>query len=304
MSDRTVTSLNTPAATGRRALEATGGQPAVSLPFGATVSSVHLRDGSLLRYAFAGRGKPLVLMHTIRTQLEYFERLAPILAASRRVYLLDLPGHGGSSIVRTEHTESFFRSAVREFIATLDLRDVTLVGESIGGVLALTLAAEMPDRVSRVVSLNPYDYGERFGGGVRRSRNGWIVALFRLFGPYTVELKLLLAAVLRGGLHDPSRMPPELLTTLHRTGKRRGYRRAEHSVFRNWKSWIDARRLYPQISVPVTLVYGRNDWSLPAERERNRSTIPNAELIEMEDAGHFTSLERPEEVAKIVLARA
>ena len=75
-------------------------------------------------------------------------------------------------------------------------------------------------------------------------------------------------------------------------------------MFRNWKSWIDARRLYPQISVPVTLVYGRNDWSLPAERERNRSTIPNAELIEIEDAGHFTSLERPEEVAKIVLARA
>jgi pimeloyl-ACP methyl ester carboxylesterase len=262
---------------------------------------VRLRDGSVLRYAVVGRGRPLVLMHTIRTQLEYFERLAPLLAAHYRVHVVDLPGHGGSSIARSAYTESFFRSAVKEFIATLDLHEVTLVGESIGGVLALTVAAEMPDRIARAIALNPYDYGERFGGGVRRSRNGWIVALFRLFGAHTLELKLLLAAVLAGGLTDPSKLSAELLNTLHRSGRRPGYRRVEHSVFQNWRSWIDARRLYSQIRVPVTLVYGRDDWSLPAERNSNHRAIPNAALIEIEGAGHFTSLERPEDVANAVL---
>jgi pimeloyl-ACP methyl ester carboxylesterase len=83
---------------------------------------------------------------------------------------------------------------VSEFVTKLDLRDVTLVGESIGGVLALTVAVDQPDRVRRVVSLNPYDYGESFGGGIRRSS-------------HTLEPRFVTAAVLRGGFHDAARMP-------------------------------------------------------------------------------------------------
>jgi pimeloyl-ACP methyl ester carboxylesterase len=63
-----------------------------------------------------------------------------------------------------------------------------LVGESIGGVLALTVSPELPGRVARVYSLNPYDYGESFGRGMRRSRFGFIVALFAVFSNYLKTL--------------------------------------------------------------------------------------------------------------------
>ena len=49
-----------------------------------------------LRYERTGDAPPLVLMHTIRTQLEYFRTLAPVLAKSFSVYAIDLPGHGHS----------------------------------------------------------------------------------------------------------------------------------------------------------------------------------------------------------------
>jgi pimeloyl-ACP methyl ester carboxylesterase len=264
---------------------------------------ITLNNGFSLRYLRAGRGRPLVLLHTLRTQLDYFQKLLPPLKSQYQVYVLDLPGHGQSTLVPTDYTEELFRKSVTEFIKQLDLRDITLVGESIGGTLALTVSAELPDRVARAVALNPYDYGEDFGGGIRRSSNGWIIGFFNVFGKYTVEPKFLLAAVLRGGFHDPSKLPPDLLDEFYRTGLRDGYRAAEYSVFKNWQTWIDARKLYSRITVPVTLVYSRDDWSRQPERERNKQSIRNSELIFLEQTGHFSALEKPTEVAAIILAQ-
>ena len=268
------------------------------------METLTLSNGFVLRYVSSGSGPALVLVHTIRTQLEYFQQLVAALTAHYRVYVLDLPGHGDSSILRTEYTEELFRRSVSEFIETLDLRDVTLAGESIGGVLALTVAATLPERVTRAIAFNPYDYGERFGGGIRRSRNGWIVGLFRVFGARTPEPRFVLEAVLKGGFRDASALSPDLLTAFHRSGLRPDYRRMEHSLFRNWKTWVDARTLYSRITVPVTLVYSSNDWSGPEDRRRNRRTIPHARSLEIANAGHFASLERPEQVASILLSRS
>jgi pimeloyl-ACP methyl ester carboxylesterase len=264
---------------------------------------IKLSNGFSLRYLRAGRGRPLVLLHTLRTQLDYFQKLVPALESQYQVYVLDLPGHGQSTILPIEYTEELFRKSVTEFIKQLDLRDVTLVGESIGGALALTVSAELPDRVARVVALNPYDYGEDFGGGIRRSSNGWIIGLFNVFGKYTIEPKFLLEAVLRGGFYDTSKLPADLLDEFYRTGLRDGYRAAEYSVFKNWQSWIDARKLYSRITTPVTLVYSRDDWSRQPERERNKQAIRNSELIVLEQAGHFSALEKPAEVADIILSQ-
>lgn len=262
---------------------------------------LQLDNGTTVRYVQSGEGPPLVLLHTIRTQLDYFQKLVPELEGHYRVYALDLPGHGRSSLEPANVTEPLLREAVSEFITKLDLRDVTLVGESIGGVLALTVSVDRPDRVKRVVSLNPYDYGESFGGGIRRSSSGWMVGMFEVFGSYTPEPRFVTAAVLRGGFHDAARLPDDVLDEFSRTGRREGYRRTEYAVFRNWNTWLEARQLYAKVHVPVTLVYGSDDWSRPEERQRNREAIPGAELFTIEQAGHFTSLEKPADVARRIL---
>lgn len=268
-----------------------------------TPKLLRLDSGMTIRYVTSGDGPPLVLLHTIRTQLDYFEKLVPELKGRYRVYALDLPGHGRSSIQPDDYTEAFLRKAVSEFVTKLDLRDVTLVGESIGGVLALTVSVDQPDRVKRVVSLNPYDYGESFGGGIRRSTNGWMVGMFNVFGSYTFEPRFVTAAVLRGGFHDPTRLPEELLDEFSRTGSRDGYRSVEFSVFKNWTTWLEARQLYSKVKVPVTLIYGSEDWSRPEERARNREAIPGSELFTIDQAGHFTALEKTAEVATLILSR-
>jgi pimeloyl-ACP methyl ester carboxylesterase len=63
-------------------------------------------DGSRLRYFTAGTGPPLVLLHTVRTQLDYFQRVIPLVWDSFTVYALDLPGMGWSDIVPALDTRS------------------------------------------------------------------------------------------------------------------------------------------------------------------------------------------------------
>jgi pimeloyl-ACP methyl ester carboxylesterase len=72
-------------------------------------------------------------------------------------------------------------------------------------------------------------------------------------------------------------------------------------VLAGWRSWAKARDLYRRISVPVTLVYGENDWSRHDERERTRSLLPGTPMITLKHTGHFSAVENPTELAQIIL---
>jgi pimeloyl-ACP methyl ester carboxylesterase len=63
---------------------------------------------------------------------------------------------------------------------------------------------------------------------------------------------------------------------------------------------IRARERYARINVPVTLVYGDHDWPRPSDRKANIESVPSARYIELRDTGHFTALETPHEVERIL----
>src|SRR2546425_10209240 len=83
----------------------------------ANPSLLKISDKLSVRFQKIGSGPPLLLIHTIRTQLEYFRTLAPLLATSHTVYAIDLPGHGRSPIdPSASFDEPYFRRAVIRFI--------------------------------------------------------------------------------------------------------------------------------------------------------------------------------------------
>jgi pimeloyl-ACP methyl ester carboxylesterase len=263
--------------------------------------------GAELRYFRTGAGRPVVLLHTLRTQLEYFLPLLSELDTKHNdVIVTDLPGHGRSTAPRVAYTADYFTDAVEGLLAACDLREAIVVGESIGAGIALGLAARHNPRVARVVALNPYDYGRR--GGIRRSSALanvlFTLMLWPLVGSIVARAgtKDVLRRVMEGGLHDPRKLPPELVDDLYRCGSLPGHAHAFRSLCLNWRSWIAARARYPAITVPVTLAYGDDDWSRPAEREANARLIPGARSLALRDCGHFSSLEAPGEVARIIRA--
>ena len=80
--------------------------------------------GNRLRYIKSGKGPTLVLLHTLRTQLDLFEKIVPELSKHFTVYALDYPGHGYSDIPDARYDAAFFTEAVEGFLDRLDLRDV------------------------------------------------------------------------------------------------------------------------------------------------------------------------------------
>jgi pimeloyl-ACP methyl ester carboxylesterase len=268
---------------------------------GASVEHVDLPNGSRIRYLKVGTGRPMVLLHTLRTQSDYFYKLIPLLRNRYTLYVPDMPGLGYSKMPKGRRPdEPFFRDSMSEFVAALGLSDVTLVGESAGATVALTMAAVAPTGISAVYAINPYDYGERFGGGIRRSKFGAIIGLFAIFGPYTAEAKPALNLVLRGGVSKSTSLTTEFVTEMHKAGLQRGYRRLEYLMFKHWRTWVAATKLYRNIKIPTTVIYSEHDWSLPAEREHHKELLPKATFHAIADAGHFVSLEAPEAVARLI----
>lgn len=268
-----------------------------------------LSDTLSVRFQKTGSGPPLLLIHTIRTQLEYFRSLAPLLAGSHTVYAIDLPGHGHSPIdPGASFDEPYFRRAVIRVIEQLDLSDVTIVGESIGGALALTVAASLPQRVKRVYAINPYDYETRYGDGIRRGNwlANFIIGSLQIpvLGAINawLENKLILGKIMGGGYHDPRKLPADLLAEFNEVARRPGYKRVARKVLAGWRSWSKARDYYQQISAPVTLIYCDSDWSRSDERERTRSRIPASQMVTLNNTGHFSAVENPSELARVILA--
>ena len=168
-------------------------------------------DGAKLRYIKTGAGPVVVLLHTLRTQLDLFEKVVPELSKRFSVYAVDYPGHGYSEIPNARYDAAFFTKAVEGFLDRLDLREITLVGVSIGGVIPLIIAARRNPRVARVIAINPYDYAK--GRGMARSSVlGWLItyaSFVPVIGETVNRLRnfVIMKAVLRGGVATPRASP-------------------------------------------------------------------------------------------------
>ena len=268
-----------------------------------TVQYFTRSDGSRLRYFTAGSGPALVLMHTIRTQLDYFHRVIPQLWDSFTVYALDLPGMGWSDIVPgARYEERDLRAAVVEFVTGLDLHDVTLAGESLGGALALQSAVDLKGRVARVVAFNTYDYPSGLERGNVFAR--FIIGSVRMPGLGAVfavlENRPIIKGIMRGGVVDNRTLPDDFVVELRKSGRRKGYPGVARAVYRSLTGFVKARDRYRDVAVPVTLVYSDEDWSRPAEREHVADLLAEVERITLPDTGHFSALELPNEVARIL----
>ena len=217
------------------------------------------------------------------------------------------PGWDGpTSSPGARYEEPQLRSAVVEFVSGLNLQGVTLAGESLGAALALSASIDLKDRVSRVVAFNSYDYPSGLERGNWLARR--IISNVRMpgLGPVfaALEPRPIMRAVLHGGYVDKTKLPADFLDELLRSGRRKGYSKVARAVYRSLKGFTRARERYTQVSAPVTLVYSDQDWSRPAERDQVASSLADVQRITLPRTGHFSALERPNDMARILLDAA
>jgi pimeloyl-ACP methyl ester carboxylesterase len=181
-----------------------------------------------IRYVKTGKGPDLVLLHTIRTQLDIWADVITELDKDFTVYAFDNSGHGWSSLPRTEYVPDRLYRWTEQFLDAIDARDATVAGISIGGTIGLELASRGNRHVARVVAINPYDYVDGLGTGLAGSSPfARIMAtalampvaggvLIRLTNPLFERLMFL------GGVATPESLSDDMFAAMARAGDRPG----------------------------------------------------------------------------------
>lgn len=274
------------------------------------IKQFNLSDGTFIRYTEQGTGQPLLLLHTIRNRLEYSDELLPYLTKKFKVYVIDIPGHGGSPInKKTNYDQVFLTDSIVSFVEYLNLNNLTIAGESIGAVLAATIAKKIPNRIKKIFCFNAYDYDKRFAQGVMR---GNFMATFLLFhvslplglGVFFAKLESFptLWMIFRGGVHKKPAITSEYIKLLCTSTKKPGFIYHERNVFENHKSWLNDGSLYKGLKTPVNLIYGESDWSKQDEKLNTMKALGLNSFHKMKETGHFSFLESPKEVSEIILS--
>jgi len=126
------------------------------LPYPLDTRKITLPSGVEIAYVDRGEGPfTLILLHGLGTYLKAWLHNTDGLAMRNRCIALDLPGYGKSSKGDYPFSMHFFAEQVALFCAELGLSKVVLVGHSMGGQIAITLALQRPDLVERLVLLAP-----------------------------------------------------------------------------------------------------------------------------------------------------
>jgi len=254
-------------------------------------------DGINTRYIKTGEGPPLVLLHTLRTQLDIFQKVIPALSKDFTVYAFDYPGHGWSDIPDTNYTPDLFNHSVTEFLEKMNLNDILVAGVSIGGTIPLMMVGGGNKRIKAIVSVNPYDYkGQGAARGNFIARLIFTMAYVPILGETFMRFRntMVEGKIMEGGVSTASALPEAFLEEVFVVGERPGHYQAFINLIRHSSLFQKAHELYNKINVPVLLVYGDRDWSKESERKKTASGINDAIVETVKDGGHFLTLDQPE----------
>ena len=265
-----------------------------------------LPDGTYMRYKVLGKGRPLLLLHTFRNRLEYSNKVSNILKNKFSIYLVDLPGFGDSPINKsTNYTQEFFTNSIVKFIKDLKIAEVTIAGESIGGILPVTISLQIPRLIKKIFLFNPYDYDSYFGEGIGRGNSFSKFIMFNISIPFagnffaSLENKIILKNIMKGGFVDYD-LPDDYLNLLCSSVKKKHYVYHFRNVLSNFKSWANVKKDYHRVMTPTKLIYGSNDWANEKNREESQKLLGLKKFEVIKQCGHFSFQENPKKVASII----
>jgi pimeloyl-ACP methyl ester carboxylesterase/putative sterol carrier protein len=262
--------------------------------------------GNRLSTFLFGQGPPVVLLHGLgATKLSYLP-LLPALARHHTVVVPDLPGHGESTKPRAaDYTPQYFAYVILELMDRLGAERAAIVGNSMGGRIALEIAGEAPDRVPALVLLDPAAAGLPFPLFARL-----LGMLPTGVGAVPIPLrKRIVMAAMRQLFADPRRLPgaaylagADEFVRIYRMGSARV---ALLAAIRGLVADPDGPFWERVASYPgrALILWGSEDRLVPLRMGRRlAATMRHAELVVLPGVGHVPQFEVPDETRSLVLS--
>ena len=263
-------------------------------------SFITLTDG-VTHYELGGpeNGQPVVLVHGFSTPYFIFDTTFEFLVISGfRVLRYDLIGRGYSDRPHVDYNIHLFVRQLKDLLDTLGLKQVTLVGLSMGGSITAAFISENPDYVSKVVLIDP--------AGANRLAYSWILKALKI--PIIGELALgffgstSMAKGVASDLFDP-KVVDHYQNQYKIQMQYKGFKYALLSTMRNGmlESFYETYACVGKLCKPTLLFWGMNDRTVPIEYSKLiLKAMPHVEFHAIENCGHIPHYEKPEIVNPIL----
>lgn len=249
-------------------------------------------DGLRIHYQDTGPpdAPPLLLLHGFGSSLQTWDAWAPELALKFRVIRLDLPGFGltGESPTRN-YSEGQDLATLVEFVNTLNLSSYAIVGHSMGGKMAWSLAAAHAERVKALVLMAPDGFSPEAQWGTKPYEVPATMGLMTYALP-----KSFVRGFLDVAYADPQWLTDPVVTRYHDMLRAPGVRRAILDRADQTVATNPIARL-KQITAPTLLLWGERDQMIPSSNaQRYASVLQHADTVVLPQLGHVLQEERPE----------
>jgi pimeloyl-ACP methyl ester carboxylesterase len=247
--------------------------------------------------------RQIMLLHGFGANSYTWRGWIGALAKEHRVWSVELKGHGSAPAPPDDlYSLHDHADLVHHLILQKDLRELTLVGHSMGGGVALLVALRLLEEgcLERLVLVSSPAYPQRLPPFIALAARGRLSEWgFRFF-----PKRLLIRRVLRSIVFDPQGVTDTQIAAyaepLYDAAHRTALIKTAAGIVPPDLAKIMKR--IPEIDLPTLLLWGRHDWVVPLDvAERLLAALPNAQLEIMENCGHVPPEELPKESLEIVL---
>ena len=232
--------------------------------------------GYRLHYKIVGTGSPLILIHGFGVSGHVWQRILPYLAQEYQVFIVDLPGYGRSTYRETQAPWRLREMAplLASWLRHMHLTSVHLVGHSMGGAIAIHLAAQNPELVKSLTLV------DAAGIPFRSTFSALAVRSARSF----IQLK--------NGSY-----PLPLIRDVLRPRVRLFWQGATQMTTSDFRAEITS------LTMPTLIVWGEHDILVPISLGYElRDALPHAVFVPIADSGHRPMLAQPALMSGVVLA--
>lgn len=269
---------------------------------------IDLQGNNQVAYVDEGKGeRTLLFIHGLANYAMVWKKNIDYLKQYYRCIAIDLPGNGLSGKEDHPYGIQFYARSVYEFIQALGLKNVTLVGHSMGGQVAMTLIIKHPGCAERMVLCAPAGFEEFTPMDRMLSSNA-----LHLFSYFSSDENGLRQAIEHSFYHQQSQGEGIIreLVGIMKTYKLNAYRKMVDASIKSllYDSVYDQ---LGKIKLPVLVIFGRHDALIPNKlihfttTERLASDavkkMPDARLEMLPDCGHFVHWEKADEVNKLMV---
>ncbi len=266
-----------------------------------------LIHGERVAYRDAGSGDAILLIHGMAGSSATWRGVMPALAANDRVIAPDLPGHGESGKPRGDYSLGSFAAWLRDLLDELDIDRVTVVGQSLGGGVAMQFTYQHPQYCERLSLI---------GSGGLGPDVSWTLRLLAAPGAEFLVPVIASKPIISAGTAIHSWLTARgvrapLANEMWQAHASLGDKETRQAFLRTLRSVVDHRgqavsatsKLYLNTGLPTLLIWGDADKIIPVEHGyAAHEAMPNSRLEVLAGVGHFPQSETPEIVARLLNA--